>query len=78
MNSIDFRIKTVWRSERDKPGPQPRFQIMVADKATLIDYDWISFSDELHAKFAADSRADERIIECVYDANHETIMYDPD
>ena len=38
---------------------------MVADKTTLIDYDWITFSDELHAKFAADSRADERIIECV-------------
>ena len=29
---------------------------MVADKATLIDYDWITFSDELHARFAADSR----------------------
>ena len=28
---------------------------MVADEATLIDYDWISFSEELHAKFAADS-----------------------
>ena len=51
---------------------------MVADKTTLIDYDWITFSDELHAKFAADSRADERIIECVYDPKHETIMYDPD
>ena len=23
---------------------------MVADKTTLIDYDWITFSDELHAK----------------------------
>lgn len=78
MNSIDFRVKTVWRTESDKPGPQPRFQIMVADKTTLIDYDWITFSDELHAKFAADSRADERIIECVYDPKHETIMYDPD
>jgi hypothetical protein len=29
---------------------------MVADKATLIDYDWITFSDALHAKFAAGSR----------------------
>ena len=26
---------------------------MVADKTTLIDYDWITFSDELHAKYYA-------------------------
>ena len=47
-------------------------------QATLVDYDWISFSEELHAKFSTDSRADERIIECVYDPSHETTIYDPD
>ena len=78
MNSIDFRLCTKWRMEAGRSGPQPRFQIMVADKATLVGYDWITFSDEMHAHFAADAGADARIIECVFDAAHETITYNPD
>jgi mRNA guanylyltransferase len=78
MNSIDFRISTKWRTEQGKSGPQPRFILMVADRATLVGYDWITFSPEQQQRFANDTRADERIIECVYDPKHVTVCYEPE
>ena len=41
-------------------------------------YDWITFSEEDQMRFRSDSRADSRIIECVYDPNWHTIEYNPD
>ena len=50
----------------------------MADRATLIGYDWITFGDEAQQMFERDGRADERIIECVYDPKHETLIYHAD
>ena len=78
MNSIDFRLLTVWRKEsEDGPGvPVPRFQLQAANKTSLIPYDWITMSDEDYSRFTNDPRADERIIECVFDPSWVTYEYD--
>jgi hypothetical protein len=49
----------------------------VADQTVTFEYDWITFSDEDHTRFVRDSKADTRIIECVWDPNWTTIEYDP-
>ena len=78
MNSIDFRLQTVWRRQAGHSAPQPRFRLLAAMRTTLVGYDWITFSPADHARFAADARADEKIIECVYDPQWTTVIYNPD
>lgn len=75
MNSIDFQLRTEWRLEKGRQTP--RFSIAYAERGSLSAerYDWISFSEELHQRFVRDSKADQRIIECVFDPEHETITY---
>jgi len=72
MNSIDFQLQTKWRKG------EPRFLLLVADQLIRQVYDWITFSEEDQMRFRSDSRADSRIIECVYDPNWHTIEYNPD
>jgi len=77
--SLRFKLKTVWRTERDMSGPQARFMIELKEEdGQLVQYDWITFSDHSHAKFLADPQRDERVLECAYHPQHETLMYDPD
>ena len=71
MNSIDFQLRRKWRKG------EPRFLLLVADQTVRVEYDWITFSDEDHTRFVGDSKADTRIIECVWDPNWTTIEYDP-
>ena len=75
MNSIDFKLNTKWRTEAGFVGPQPRFMLMAADRGVPVGYDWITLTPEQQRRFASDSQADGRIIECVYDPNHVTVMY---
>ena len=75
MNSVDFKLRTKWRLEAGKSGPQARFQIAVVNNGALIGYDWITFSDDDHERFENDPKADARILECVYDPQWPTTTY---
>lgn len=61
-----------------KDRPQPRFILCVARQGTVEPFCWITFSDEHFARFSSDTKADTRIIECVYDPNWITVEYNPD
>lgn len=77
MNSIDFQLHTEWRRDGAKGGSlTPRFSILYATSGSLSDarYDWLTLDDEMHKRFVRDPKADQRIIECVYDPEHETIV----
>jgi len=80
MNSVDFQVRTVWRNETGSPGPQPRFQIFIAQSGMLQSepYDWITFSPKMQERFENDALADRRVIECVYDPEWETLTYPDD
>lgn len=75
MNSVDFRLQTKWRREGDKPEPQPRFFLGVADRGTIVPFCWITFSDKDFERFSCDPAADTRIIECVYDPTWHVVEY---
>ena len=75
MNSVDFKLRTKWRLETGKEGPQARFQIATLSNGALIGYDWISFSPADHERFENDPKADSRILECVYDPEWPTTTY---
>ncbi|KAL1515643.1 hypothetical protein AB1Y20_002261 [Prymnesium parvum] len=73
MNSIDFKLCSEWRTESGYPSP--RFKIHVADRSSLMEYDWITLNDEDYRRFSRDPGADTRIIECVYDPEWVTKEY---
>jgi len=80
MNSIDFQLRAVWRKESSTGTFEPRFQIYIAHRGSLLSeaYSWITFTEEQQKRFANDAQSDRRIVECVYDPNWEVIEYDDD
>ncbi len=77
MNSIDFKLCRRWRTQSGKTGLVPRFMLLVAQQTMTIDYDWITFSEEEHERFASDRLADTRIVECVFDPSWPTERFYP-
>lgn len=45
MNSIDFKLCTLWRKQAGCENPVPRFRLLVATRSSLMDYDWITLDE---------------------------------
>tara|TARA_B100000524_G_scaffold61636_1_gene28491 strand:- start:1811 stop:3022 length:1212 start_codon:yes stop_codon:yes gene_type:complete len=77
MNTIDFRLRTVWGRESGVQAMTPRFQLLIARRGSLLSehYDWVTFDEAQYERFKADTMADRRVVECVYDPDWITIEY---
>ena len=75
MNSIDFRLAAEWRQEGQRPTQ--RFKLMYTERGVLVAFGWIFFLPEDLRRFQNDTQADNRIVECVYDPNWTTRVYNP-
>ena len=77
MNTIDFRLRTVWGRESGVQAMTPRFQLLIARRGSLLNehYDWVTFDEAQYERFKADTMADRRVVECVYDPDWITIEY---
>ena len=77
--ALRFNLKSLWRTEKGMNGPQARFMLELMDENDqLVPYDWITLSDRVHLRYLTDPRRDDRVIECAYFPQQETLMYDPD
>jgi hypothetical protein len=77
-HALRFNLKSVWRTEGGMKGPQARFMLQLRDENDqLVPYDWITFSEAVRVRYLNDPQRDERVIECAYFPQQETLVYDP-